>query len=140
MEKLLLRLELIGHSWNLVPREVQVSSLPTNHFPIHEKHSGNILLSKCPLSWPCRESLGFSTLGIKSLIIEYLSLGKPSLARAALNQFIVPRGRCLKKRTTRCHHRESRALRFIQKKGTITMFQPLVTNYQHRDLLSHFNT
>lgn len=94
-----------------MPREVQVSSLPTNHFPTHEKHSGNILLSKCALSWPCRQSLGFSTLGIENLITEYLSLGKPSLARAVLNQFIIPRGRYLKKRTTRCHHCESRALR-----------------------------
>ena len=97
METKLLRLELISHSWSLLPREAQVSFLPTDHFPAQEKHSGTILLSKCHLSQSCRDSLGFSTPGIKSLMIEYLSLGKLSLARAVWNQFTVPRGKHLKK-------------------------------------------
>ena len=41
--------------------------------------------------------VGIQYLGIKSLMIEYLSLGKLSLARAVWNQFTVPRGKHLKK-------------------------------------------
>ena len=121
METELLRLEFISHSWSLMPREAQVSSLPTNHFPAQEKHFGSILLSKCHLSQSCRDSLGFSTPGIKSLMIEYLSLGKLFLARAVWNQFIVYRGKHLKKGHS-SHHCESRALRFIHIKDTMTAF------------------
>ena len=115
-----------------MPREAQVSSLPTNHFPAQEKHSGSILLSKCHLSQSCRDCLGFSTPGIKSLMIEYLSLGKLFLARAVWNQFIVYRGKHLKKGHS-SHHCESRALKFIHIKDTMTAFHPTVTSHKHGD-------
>ena len=125
----------IGVYQSLVVFDAQGSTSvlsPYKSFPSPGETFWKHLAQQCHLSQSCRDCLGFSTPGIKSLMIEYLSLGKLFLARAVWNQFIVYRGKHLKKGHS-SHHCESRALKFIHIKDTMTAFHPTVTSHKHGD-------